>query len=132
MNTSYQQLPSGIGSEVKYTLQFWLLSNGKVMTEKDGLCNPFPPNCIESAHPFTPFQQNQWVELDTVGPNGPVKATFLVHSVLYKLKRQGGSLNDAGRPEYARCIAHWHTDVFVEKKALPDWLRAFHTDVSHS
>ncbi|ENB5313792.1 hypothetical protein ABH096_005666, partial [Escherichia coli] len=56
MNTE-KQLPSGIESEVKYTLQFWLLSNGKVMTEKDGLCNPFPPNCIESAHPFTPFQQ---------------------------------------------------------------------------
>ncbi|WP_251301398.1 hypothetical protein [Escherichia coli] len=66
MNTE-KQLPSGIESEVKYTLQFWLLSNGKVMTEKDGLCNPFPPNCIESAHPFTPFQQNQWIELDTVG-----------------------------------------------------------------
>ncbi len=77
MNTNHQQLPSGIESEVKYTLQFWLLSNGKVMTEKDGLCNPFPPNCIESAHPFIPFQH-------------------------------------------------------VEKKALPDWLRAFHTDVSHS
>ncbi|EFJ6344479.1 hypothetical protein A2K61_005248, partial [Escherichia coli] len=111
MNTE-KQLPSGIESEVKYTLQFWLLSNGKVMTEKDGRCNPFPPNCIESAHPFTPFQQNQWIELDTVGSDGPVKATFLVHSVLHKLKRQGGSLNDAGRPEYGRCIAHWHTDVF--------------------
>ncbi|HFO6393658.1 TPA: hypothetical protein ACHKSE_005363, partial [Escherichia coli] len=93
MNTE-KQLPSGIESEVKYTLQFWLLSNGKVMTEKDGLCNPFPLNCIESAHPFTPFQQNQWIELDTVGSDGPVKATFLVHSVLYKLKRQGDSLND--------------------------------------
>lgn len=57
MNTSYQQLPSGIGSEVKYTLQFWLLSNGKVMTEKDGLCNPFPPNCIESAHPSLRFSR---------------------------------------------------------------------------
>ncbi|MFO6426127.1 hypothetical protein ACLBOM_08000 [Escherichia coli] len=42
MNTNHQQLPSGIESEAKYTLQFWLLSNGKVMTEKDGLCTPFP------------------------------------------------------------------------------------------
>ncbi|MCX8364798.1 hypothetical protein OTG60_27310 [Escherichia coli] len=117
MNTE-KQLPSGIESEVKYTLQFWLLSNGKVMTEKDGLCNPFPPNCIESAHPFTPFQQNQWIELDTVGSDGPVKATFLVHSVLHKLKRQGGSLNDAGLNTAGALLTGTLTCLLRKKRCL--------------
>ncbi|EFE7173147.1 hypothetical protein DC977_21780 [Escherichia coli] len=119
MNTN-KQLPSDIDLGKKFTLQFWLYKNEKVISGP-GTENPFSAELIESAHPFTPLQQGQWVELDTTGPYGPGPKQFLVRDVFHRLKRQGKTRESGNE------LAHWHTDVVVQEmplqEALTSWYR---------
>lgn len=108
-------ISGGAGMQGKYTLQFRLWQDGKVITGQKP-ANPFPEDFIESTHPFTPLQQGQWIELDTTGPYGPEPRLFLVRFVFHRLKRQGETR------EYGRELAHWHTDVVVQMMPLPEEL----------
>ena len=117
MNT-HKQLPPGIDTPRKYTLQFLLWKNGEIITGQ-GFENPFPPEAIASDHPFTPLQQGQWIETDTVGPEGPVPKRFLVRDVFHRLEREGHAR------EYGNELAHWHTDVVVQQMPLPEGMEAW-------